>query len=531
MMFWRTTFESNWLVVLRNTTILCAVLFGFISQSAVYGADNVFDFTDILRHRLANQPQAPLASSSGSAQATAWESGIVYEPCLLYELRTNDSGGAFGVSLASGYDIDGDGYDDILVGADGRSLGSSTGLPGKVFLYSGQTGGLIYSIANPTGDTAFASRRFGVSVDFVPDTDGDGIPDVLVGAYAGGQDSQGKAYLFSGSDGSLRFSVEGEMDENSFGISVAGITDLNDDGFGEIIVGAPFKQSGTTFGTGDAHVYSGSTGEELYVFQGEKGFAGWSVAALGDVDLDGYSDFLVGEIGGIIPDTSFRGSVHIVSGKTGAKIRTFGPTPGAQIFYVGWSVSPAGDVDGDGVVDVSFTQYNNGPYDLVVYSSVTGNLLLRKSIGFGLLYGARYNAGDLNGDGFDDVAAGSMAQITSGANNGLLYSTVDGGEFRSTALGDVNNDGFKDMIISNMSAVGVVRVYALGDADCDGLNDLVDECTDFDGDGFGDPGFSANVCAIDNCPAFASANQIDQDGDGLGDVCDNCATTPNPEQT
>jgi hypothetical protein len=58
------------------------------------------------------------------------------------------------------------------------------------------------------------------------------------------------------------------------------------------------------------------------------------------------------------------------------------------------------------------------------------------------------------------------------------------------------------------------------DADADGLCDLGDECTDTDGDGYGDPGYAANVCTTDNCPDIANADQADMDGDGTGDLCD-----------
>jgi len=68
------------------------------------------------------------------------------------------------------------------------------------------------------------------------------------------------------------------------------------------------------------------------------------------------------------------------------------------------------------------------------------------------------------------------------------------------------------------------------DSDGDGLGDACDPCTDFDYDGFGDPGFPATICQIDNCPGLANSDQNDQDGDGVGDACDNCWLVDNSNQ-
>jgi hypothetical protein len=104
-------------------------------------------------------------------------------------------------------------------------------------------------------------------------------------------------------------------------------------------------------------------------------------------------------------------------------------------------------------------------------------------------------------------------------------SNADGdglGDACDSCPNDPDNDADGDGLCADVDNCPAVANADQADADGDGLGDACDPCTDTDGDGFGNPGFAANICATDNCPTVANPDQADADGDGLGDVCDTC---------
>ena len=157
-------------------------------------------------------------------------------------------------------------------------------------MLSGSDGSVLY---NFDGDSA--GDMFGGSVSSAGDVNGDGFADLIVGAS--GDDNNGtesgSAQVFSGVDGSVLYNFDGDSAGDMFGFSVSGAGDVNDDGFADLIVGAPFDDN-NGMDSGSARVLSGVDGSVLYSFDGPPGdMFGDSVQGSGDANGDGVDDFTV----------------------------------------------------------------------------------------------------------------------------------------------------------------------------------------------------------------------------------------------
>ncbi|MCD4812817.1 FG-GAP-like repeat-containing protein, partial [bacterium] len=229
-------------------------------------------------------------SSSGLENTAAWTA------------ESNQTNAQIGISVASAGDVNGDGYSDVIVGAYCYSNGES--YEGRAYVYHGSSSGLAGAAAW-TAESDQAVAYFGVSVASAGDVNGDGYSDVIVGArdYGNGENNEGRAYVYHGSSIGLaateNWTAESDQVNARFGISVASAGDVNGDGYSDVIVGAYRYDNGET-DEGCAYVYHGSSG-------GLSGTAAWtaesnqidarfgySVASVGDVNGDGYSDVIVG---------------------------------------------------------------------------------------------------------------------------------------------------------------------------------------------------------------------------------------------
>ena len=167
--------------------------------------------------------------------------------------------------------------------------------------------------------------------------------------------------MFSGVDGAILYTLNGDSAFVHFGYSVSGAGDVNNDGYADLIVGAPNDYK-TASDSGSARVFSGWDGTILYTFNGDSAYdhLGYSVSGAGDVDGDGFADLIVGAYADD-NNGNLSGSARVFSGEDGTILYTFNGDSAQD--YFGWSVSGAGDVNNDGYADIIVGAYlddNNG---------------------------------------------------------------------------------------------------------------------------------------------------------------------------
>ena len=468
-----------------------------------------------------------------------------------FVLNGQSAGDYSGISVSSAGDVNGDGFDDLIVGArmadpaGGANAGKSYVVFGKSSGFAGGTE--LSAIAAGTGGFVLngqsANDFSGVSVSSAGDINGDGLADLIVGAYLAdpaGQSSAGKSYVVFGKStgfvasvdlsaiaaGTGGFVLNGQGASNYSGISVSSAGDVNGDGFADIIVGADGADPASGTNAGKSYVVFGKStsftasidlsavaaGTGGFVLNGQtvNDFSGIHVSSAGDVNADGLDDLIVGAQQASPAGGSHAGKNYVVFGKsTGftASIDLSAIAAGNGGFvlngesagdYSGTSASSAGDVNGDGFADLIVGVNQADP---------AGRSLAGKSY---VVFG--------NSTGF--AASIELSTIAAGTG-GFVLNGQSAGEFSGVSVssaGDVNGDGYDDLIVGANRAAPAGRTFAgksyvvFGKAS--GFGAAIELSTIEAGTG----GFVLNGQGASDNSGFSVSSAGDVDGDGFADL-------------
>jgi hypothetical protein len=268
----------------------------------------------------------------------------------------------FGAALAGVGDINDDGVPDLAVGAPYQEVEDRDNA-GVVFLVSGADGRHLHTLHSPQPQL-FA--HFGTALGGLGDVNGDGVPDLAIGAPL--QDvegenccDQGQVVVVSGADGTRLHTLHSPRPQRGarFGAALAGVGDVNGDGVSDLAVGAPSQDVEGRGGVGVVFLVSGADGRHLHSLHSPNPQAGAdfgrTLAGVGDVNGDGVPDLAVGDPLQDLEGDCCGGArlVFLFSGATGRHLHTVrAPRPQPEANF-GAALAGVGDVNGDGVPDLA----------------------------------------------------------------------------------------------------------------------------------------------------------------------------------
>ena len=466
--------------------------------------------------------------------------------CSWVRTLIDDDGQAqdwLGYSVAGPGDVNGDGVPDVAAGASRDDVGTLVNA-GSVVVFSGADGSTIRKLTDPAAE---GSDQLGLRLAALGDIDGDGVRDLAMGVPFQGPNNFGRVVLFSGATGAHIRNVSDTVNEGQdyFGESVAGIDDVDGDGVPDILVGAiNDDDGGAPPDSGKVVIVSGADGTVIRTLTDSdrqiSDRLGASVADAGDRNGDGVPDVVAGAkeddvVNGI---TTNEGSVILFSGADGTVIRKFFDPNALEGDMLGRTVASIGDLSGDDEPEILAALWEESvtapdPEKVVIFS------LEADCDEDGLSpYGGdcddddatRYAGNPEVCDGRDndcnalvDDGMSTEPELCNGLDencNGLVdEGDPEAGGACSTGMAGVCAPGTEYCLAGSLTCIGDVgpgpELCNALDDDCDGD---VDETTDSDADTVDD--------CTDNCVNAYNPGQANADGDAYGDACD---CTPDDE--
>jgi len=370
-----------------------------------------------------------------------------------------------GGGSAGGCDVNGDGYDDILIGAADNSEVAQ--MSGEVYLVLGKPSG--WAMDTPINTAAVASFRgeaymhyAGQYLSCAEDINGDGLDDILIGVPASSYTGTiaGQTYIFFGkktgwamdtSLASADASIVGETVGDGSGGTVKGVGDVNGDGLGDLIIGA----AGNIDGGGQDGDVNNQAGQVYVIFGRKTGWSmhmpiynangsywgqvddhlGWAISGAGDVNGDGLNDILIGS-----PYTNAQhnrqGKANLILGKKLGWAMDLGLAASCDASFIGlmppdttgFSVASAGDFNGDGYDDIIIAARSIDHTAYIVFGKPKDWSRDMDLTNADIRFNGTWNpnsmsSGDVNGDGLSDVLIGDAYDDTAASNAGQAYLT------------------------------------------------------------------------------------------------------------